>query len=227
MRTCPYTLVQIIFSMHIITQVFRVDKSYSLLRENFSSNKRKWEIIDNKNETAFIDKESYFMENKSVSHWHYYKIKTPLKSKDEFVIETEIQLLSKDQFGHFGLLWGFDKEDDVLNKFTISADGERALMMQFEKNHKKNYYRIQCRDFNKINTNNPVKMSIIKLGGFYYFCINNELINIVNESHFVITGSYIGFYLEPGIAIKSNRLEIKKLTARKMKSVSGLEMMLG
>jgi hypothetical protein len=43
----------------------------------------------------------------------------------------------------------------------------------------------------------------------------------------VISGSYLGFYLEPGIAIKSNWLEIKKLTARKMKSVSGLEMMLG
>lgn len=213
--------------MHIITQVFRVDKSYSLLREQFSSNKRKWEIIDNKNETAFIDKESYFMENKSVSHWHYYKIKTPLKSKDEFTIETEIQLLSKDQFGHFGLIWGFDKEDSVMNKFTISADGERALMMQYEKDHKKINYRIQCKNFNKINTINPVKISIIKLGGFYYFCINNELINIVNENHFVFTGSYLGFYLEPGIALKSNWLYIKKLTARKMKSVSGLEMLLG
>jgi hypothetical protein len=150
-----------------------------------------------------------------------------LKSKDEFTIETEIQLLSKDQFGHFGLIWGFDKEDSVMNKFTISADGERALMMQYEMNHKKINYRIQCKNFNKINTINPVKISIIKLGGFYYFCINNELINIVNENHFVFTGSYLGFYLEPGIAIKNNRLEIKKLTARKMKSVSGLEMLLG
>jgi hypothetical protein len=209
-----------------MTQVFRIDKSYSLLRENFTGNKRKWENIDNKNETAFIDNGGYFMENKSISNWHYYKVKTPMKSKDEFIIETEIELLSKEQFGHFGLMWGFDKEDHVINKFTISADGERALMMQFEKDHKKIYYRIQCKDFKKTNTNAPVNFSIIKLGGYYYFCINNELVNIVNEIHFVCSGSYVGFYVEPGIAIKSNWLEIKKLTARKIKSISGLELLL-
>ena len=212
--------------MHIITQVYRVDKSYSLIRENFTGNKRKWEIIDNKNETAFIENESYYMENKSVSNWHYYKIKTPLKSKDDFIIETEIELLSKEQFGHFGLIWGFDKDDQIMNKYTISADGERALMMQFEKNHKKNYYRIQCRNFKNISMTTPMKFSIIKLGVFFYFCINNELLNIVNEIHFPSRGSYVGFYLEPGIVIKSNWIEIKKVTARKIKSISGLDVLL-
>jgi hypothetical protein len=213
--------------MHIITQVFRIDKSYSLLRENFTGNKRKWEIIENKYKRTFINNEGYHIENKSISDWHFYKVKTPLKSKDDFIIETEIQLLSKDQFGHFGLMWGFDHEDHVMNKFTISADGERALMMQFEKDHKKIYYRIQCRNLNKTKTSIAIKLSIIKLGGYFYFCLNNELINIVNEIHFAHTGSNIGFYVDPGIAIKSNWLEIKKITARKMKSVSGLEMLLG
>jgi len=213
--------------MHIITQVYRVDKHYSLLKEHFTSNKRKWEITDNEFEKAEITTDGYTMENKTDSQWQYYKVKSPLKIKDDFIIESAFELMSRDQFGHFGLVWGFDKDHDVLNRFTISADGERALMMQFEKDHKKIYYRIQCKNFRKINMNNLIKISIIRICGFLYFYINSELINVVNESHFVNTGSFIGYYTEPGICIKSKWLEIKKIYARKMKSVSGPEMMLG
>lgn len=212
--------------MHIITQVYRIDKTYSIFRENFLNNKRKWEITESLLETAVFDDDGYRMENKSEAQWQFYKVKSALKAKDDFIIETQIELLSNDQFGHYGILWGLDKECKVLNKFTVSADGERALMMRFDRNHKKIFFRSHCRNFKHSGRNKTIRMSLVKMGSFCYFCINNELLNIVNESHFVFNGPYVGFYTEPGISIKSKWLEIKKITARSMKPVSGLEMML-
>ena len=227
MRWQHAIFAQIKVQMHIIPQLFRVDKIYTAVQETFNNNKRKWEIIESKNETAIIQDGSYTMKNKSDFNWHYYKARSPLKLKEDFLLETDIELISKDQFGHFGLVWGFDKTPHTMNKFTVSADGERSLMMSFEKDHKQVFYRNQCRGLTTLKSSPFLKISIIKMNEFYFFCINNELLNIVNASHFIINGPYMGFYLEPGIAIKSKRLEIKKLTSRKVKSVSWLEMLLG
>ena len=61
------------------------------------------------------------MENKSSSHWMFYHKKMPIKKGDNFVIQGEIELLSYQGYGQFGLDWGFDKPHEVLNRFTVSA----------------------------------------------------------------------------------------------------------
>ena len=89
-----------------------------------------------RNGKSIIKDGHYRIENTSKSSWKYYKTKSHLKKGDDFIIETAIELEKKvDAFGHFGLVWGFDEERKYLNQFTLSADGKRALIMHFEKNH--------------------------------------------------------------------------------------------
>ena len=117
----------------LITNLFEISRQQILLKEDFKNNKRKWEIVDIDTEYSSIKEAYYYMENKSSSQWNYYKTKSTIKSEDFFILDTAIELLSAEKYGHFGLVWGFDKAREVLNRFTISADGKRAVIMQFEK----------------------------------------------------------------------------------------------
>ena len=65
--------------MLLITQLFEVDNCQSILRDDFTNNKRKWEITNKEAREAFIKDGSYWMENKSNAGWNYYKIKSPIK----------------------------------------------------------------------------------------------------------------------------------------------------
>ena len=51
--------------MHIIPEVYRIERSVSVVKEDFSNNKRKWELVDSETETAFMAKGRYTMINKS------------------------------------------------------------------------------------------------------------------------------------------------------------------
>ncbi|MEI8053449.1 MAG: hypothetical protein WCH52_06845 [Bacteroidota bacterium] len=212
--------------MHIMTQLYRINNFYPVLKENFTSNKRRWEITDADTENTYINEGHYFMQNKSIENWKYYKIKTLLKSKDNFVIDTTIELIDYDVPGHFGLVWGFNKDVNLLNKFTISVDAERSLMMFFDKNYRTIYSRYQCKKLPKINIKKPIRFSIIKLGVSYYFLVNNTIISIIHESQFIHDGPYLGYYIEPGLKIKSKYLTVKRINAMEMDVVSGLNMLL-
>lgn len=213
--------------MHIITELYEVDSCRSILLEKFIDNKRKWEQVAIASETAFIKDGYYHMQNHSKNRWNYYHTNTPLKSGENFVLETSIQLETKeDVFGHFGLIWGFDKERNYLNRFTISADGKRALIMHFEKDHKRIIHRYQNRKLPAIKTFNSVHLGIIKLGAYFHFSINRVNIYSAHESLFADEGSLIGYYIEPGLLIKSNYLEVKRIKARPLEVVTGLQQLM-
>ncbi len=208
--------------MLLITQLFEVDNCQSILRDDFTNNKRKWEITNKEAREAFIKDGSYWMENKSNAGWNYYKIKSPIKTTRNFIIDTKIELLNKNQHGHFGLVWGFDKNKEMLNRFSLSADGERVIIMQFEKNHRRVYHRFHLRILRKINLNQAVRFTIIKIDSFFYFLIDESIVNISHESHFINGGPLIGYYLEPLLSIRSKYIEVKKIKATEIKAVTGL-----
>jgi hypothetical protein len=213
--------------MHILTELFQIVNRQSILLENFSNNNRKWEIVDIETEKTMIKEGYYHMHNTSTRRWNYYKMKTALKKGQDFIIETIIELNKKeDNYGHFGLLWGFDNKIDYVNRFTLSADGKRALIMHFEKDHHKIYHRFQNRKLPFINLKKPIQFSIIKLGEYLHFFINQRKIYLAHESLFANDNSYIGYYIEPGLSIKSNYLEVKKLSSRALDVVTGIQQLM-
>jgi hypothetical protein len=213
--------------MHIITELFEIESCRSVLREDFTSNKRKWEIVNSTTECAEIKDGYYCMQNKSCKHWKYYKTKSQLQVNSDFIIETNLQIdPSEEAYGHFGLVWGFDKEREYLNRFTLSADGKRAIIMHFEKDHKKIFHRFQSRKLPSINSSNPVHLAIIKMGAYFHFSINRVNVYTAHESLFANHSPLIGYYVEPGLFVKSNYLEVKKINVRPLEVVTGLQQLM-
>jgi hypothetical protein len=210
--------------MNIITDLYQLESSESLLLENFTNNKRKWEVVNIETEKAFIKDGYYHMENTSKSRWNYYKTKSHLKKGDDFIIETSIELEKKeDIFNHFGLVWGFNEERKYLNRFTLSADGKRALIMHFEKNHHIDFHRFQTRKLPKIDMNKSVRFSIIKLEDYFYFFINKVKVYTVHESVFCAKGFFVGYYIEPELSMKSDFFEVKKIKVKRLETEEGMQ----
>jgi hypothetical protein len=213
--------------MHIISSLYNIDKCVSAVKEEFRNNNRNWEVIDNLEEKATLENGHYNMINRSERSWHYYKTKSGLKKEGSFLLDALIELKSrKDCYGHFGLLWGFDDDMDSFNRFTLSADGKRALVMQFDKDHNEIYHRFQTRKLPAIHLSRPVRFTIFKLGEYYYFSVNGTALYSAHEYHFAQPGKYIGYYVEPGLEISSPFLEIKRLKIHSVKTNSGLHQLM-
>lgn len=211
--------------MEIILQQAEILHSETLFRDDFDNNLKNWETVKNDDEQAFIKDGYYWMENTSNSRWMYYKTKLPLNKKDDFLIDTEIEILSKNEYGHVGLVWGFGKGVEVLNRFTVSADGKRVLVMQFDKNHHREYHRFHSWNL-KPSKEGSVRLSIAKIDGYFYFLHNGNLVYSCHISHFADDGPYIGFYVEPGILIRSSYIETKRLITKKEASAAVFEKLL-
>jgi hypothetical protein len=210
--------------MSIISELYQIDSIQSVFKETFSSNKRKWEMVQNESETAEINEGNYWMKNKSMSDWNYYKTKSSLKQNQDFILESDIELVEKeDAYGHFGLVWGFDEKLENLNRFTISADGRRALIMHFEKDHNRVFHRFHIRNTSKYHINKKIRFSLIKLGDYFHFLINKEKIYCAHVSLFCKTGNFIGFYIEPALSIKSDYIELKKMKTKKLMVANGIQ----
>jgi hypothetical protein len=214
--------------MHIISDLYHIDKSISVVKEDFSNNKRNWEIVDNPEEKAVLENGVYNMINCSAGSWHYYKTKSGLKNDRFFLLDTCITLKSKqDCYGHFGLLWGFDDDMDSFNRFTLSADGKRVLVMQFDKDHNEVYHRFQTRKHPTIHLARPIRFTIFKMGEYYHFSINGTEVYSAHEYHFSPVGKYVAYYVEPGLEVSSNLLEVKRFKVHAVKTNSGLNQLLG
>ena len=210
--------------MKVITDLYEVESCESILTETFANNTRKWEETNIESEKAFLKAGYYWMENTSKSSWNYYKTKSHLKKGDDFIIETAIELEKKeDAFGHFGLVWGFDEERKYLNRFTLSADGKRALIMHFEKNHHIDFHRFQTRKLPKIDMKKSVRFSIIKLEDYFYFFINKVKVYTLQESVFCTKAFFVGYYIEPELSMKSYFFEVKKIKVKRLEAEEGMQ----
>ena len=203
--------------MELVLQQCSIVQTETLFRDDFDNNLKNWEVAKDNSEESYLSGGHYWMKNTSEDIWMYYKMKMPLQKKGDFIIDTEIEILSKDEYGHAGLVWGFDKNMNILNRFSISADQERFLVMQFDKNHRKMHHRFHSWDLTKTETN-IIRLSIAKLGDYFHFFRQNKLVYTCNAAHFADEGPYFGYYVEPGISIRSSYMEVKKLVTKPMDS---------
>lgn len=199
--------------MELILQQCDVLHSETLFMDDFDNNLKGWELTRNMDEQTFMKDGYYWMENLDTRSWRYYKMKMPIKQKHDFIIDTKIEILSKDEYGHVGLVWGFDKELEALNRFSVSADGERFVVMHFQKDHHQVYHRFHYREHDPVKTT-LVRLSIVKISGYFYFLLNGKLVYTCHASHFADQGPYCGFYVEPGILIRSPYIEVKRLITK-------------
>ena len=150
------------------------------------------------------------MENLTDSKWNFYKSRLPDHLGPNWIIETQIELLSRNEFGHFGLVWGFDQSREYVNRFTLSADGIRGLVMHFQKDHQRVFHRFQ-KEYSEAQTDGYVDFGLLKIDTYYYFLLNKQLMYVCEQSHFANQGNYFGYYLEPGLQIRSSYMTVNRL----------------
>ncbi|MFN5335380.1 MAG: hypothetical protein ACK5BV_09355 [Bacteroidota bacterium] len=196
--------------MNIIPQTYEAHYMQQVLQENFLTENNGWEITHKPEERAFIMNRHYWMENLTASRWMYYKKKMPFKKNENWTLQTEIELLSKEEHGHFGLVWGFDQEFDRLNRFTVSADGERGLVMHFQKDHHWVKHRYQ-KTFSSPLSTKKVHLTILKMEDYFYFLVNRKMMYMCERSNFADMGPYFGYYVEPGLFIRSSQISLERI----------------
>ena len=185
-----------------------------VLEDNFDSKFEGWELIEDEDEHAFIKDSHYWMENKSSNRWMFYHKKLPVKPRENFIIRADIELINSfRKFGQYGLVWGFDKEHEELNKFVVSTDNDDFTVAKFQKNHQYIKHRFSNRfEKDKFETNKQF-FSIVKLESYYYFFLNkyDRPVYVMHMSQMFMEGDRFGFYVEPGIMIRCDSIKVKRL----------------
>lgn len=185
----------------------------TLLADDFNSNYEGWEIIAGEDEKSFIKDGFYWMENKSDSRWMFYHKKLPIKKGENFIIHAEIELLSHQGYGQFGLVWGFDKPHEVLNRFTVSVETNRFSVLKFDKDHYRTYHRFSSKYAKSVDPSTKQYFSIMRLEDYYYFFLGSHErpVYTCHKTHLSMEGLRFGFYVEPGILIRCDKITVKRL----------------
>ena len=181
--------------------------------DDFNSSFEGWEIVDNEDEKSFVKDSHFWMENKTASRWMFYHKKMPIKKGDNFIIQAEIELLSHQGYGQFGVVWGFDKPHEVLNRFTVSVDSNRFSVCRFEKNYERNHHRFSTKFEKDKDSGNKQFFSIKCIQDYCYFFLHREQppVYICHRAHLGMDGQRFGFYVEPGIMIRCDKISIDRL----------------
>lgn len=185
-----------------------------VLEDDFNSQHEGWEIIKDEEEQAFIKDSYYWMENTSISRWMFYHKKMPINLDENFIIKARIELLhNKQGYGQFGLVWGFDKTHKQLNKFVVSSNTSRFTIADFEKDHAFTNHRFSGKYDKDPFSKNEQFFSIVKLEYYYYFFLNghSKPVYVTHVSQMGQSGNRFGFYVEPGLMIRCNKISVKRL----------------
>lgn len=197
-----------------ILPIANVIHQETVLKDNFESKFERWELIEDEDEKAFIKDSYYWMENKSKTRWMFYHKKLPISIQENFIIRAEIELLqSKKSYGQYGLVWGFDKEHAELNKFVVSTNNQDFTISKFQKDHQYQKHRFSG-DFENYSPESKKQFfSIVKLDNYYYFFLNkyDRPVYMAHISQIAMQGDRFGFYVEPGILIRCDIIEVKRL----------------
>jgi hypothetical protein len=184
--------------------------------DDFKDNRFGWEVTDKKNEFSAIMNDEYVMINKSKSRWNYYHMPCSCLIGKHWQLEASLTCDPHDACNKFGLMWGFGLKAEVFNRFSLSADGEHVSIVCFDRNHHRIYHRFYTGGLN-VSTTSEIRMSIIRNGNYYFFTINQQTVYISHVSHFMNLGNRFGFYVEPGLTIRSQHIICQETKPEKVK----------
>lgn len=182
-------------------------------RDDFTDNRNNWKTINEPEAYAAVEVKEYVMQNRSEKKGQFYVQTGINRQAKDWVLETVLKWSHKEALNHFGLVWGVEDTPDILNRFSLSADGRRASILCFENNHDRIYHRFNTADLNYIDCS-LVRLTIFKRRPYYYFLINEQLIYICHVSHLGQTGDRFGYYIEPGLTVRSGWIRCQELEGK-------------
>ena len=73
------------------------------------------------------------------------------------------------------------------------------------------YHRYQ-KNFSDLSTSYPVNLAVLKLDNYFYFLVERQLMYICEQSHMANYGNGFGYYIEPGLFVRSSYMTVNRLT---------------
>ena len=185
----------------------------TIFEDDFVNNIAGWEQISDEDEQSFILNSHYHMENKSQTRWMFYHKEMGRKLPENFIINTEIELLEHNGYGQYGLVWGFTKPHHILNRFVVSAESDRFTVSRFEKNHHHTFHRYSGYYEKEYMSKNKQFLSVMLLNDYYYFFLHRHQkpVYICHKAHMNSEGNRFGFYVEPGLLVRANNIKVQRL----------------
>lgn len=207
--------------MKVTQNLGEIKEIFPIMEESFADNRNHWEITDSEDEYACIADGQYKLGNRSEQIWTFYGRPAQTNRHEEYIIDAEITFLSANKYSNYGIVWGYEREPETLNRFTLNAFSGRATITSFFRHGSETIKRFskRCQNANagKESTN---RFIIMKLQNRLFFFIN-DLVNPVFESDinfFTWSGSYAGFYLEPGMVVSGKRFSVKKIISEQVEN---------
>lgn len=174
------------------------DRRFYLSASNFK-------ITNNKKKFSFDFDSQQWMKNDGSDYWAYPVETIPLEHNNEWEISTEIEIMRARGNGYYGILWGYDKDIKTINCFCLSADGQECLLRSFHNNHYFIAYRFST--IFQSPFRGKASLSILKTRDYYFFSLNKVVIHICPSSKFSNEGSFVGYYLDSDILLRSAYLK--------------------
>ena len=201
--------------MDIVHIISKIKEEHILMNEHFADNKLGWEIVDSKTEHSEIINGAYHLENKTEGSWNYYYLPNVFDKKHDFLISAKFRITEPGLMGNFGIVWGHVENPKMLNRFVFNSKHGYCAAVAFERDEESSIY---FRSSKKIpatikSDGKEHRITIIKLGGFYYFFVGNthSPVLIEKESNYILQGTCAGFYTEPGMKVEVTHFFSKKL----------------
>ncbi len=174
--------------------------------------------FESKNQGSFFnpatlikyDGGEYRIQNDDPATARHTHISVPLHHSNNFLI-TCCFGFTNDCNSHFGIVWGFDKTEEYLNRFTISASDH------FQLSHYNGLKHVSIRQFrgkiNKGSRGGTNEVNILKINGLYFFYANDHCTPLFQclDAQFPVHGSRVGFYAGPGVHVKPHQFIITRL----------------
>lgn len=203
--------------MDIFHIVSKIKEQHILLNENFADNRQGWEEIENKGESALVRKGAYHLKNKTTDTWNYYDRSNVYDKKQAFLISLSFRVIDPGPMGNFGLLWGYNQQADVFNKFVLNVNQGYCASSVFLRKGSRTLFRT-ARILHEQPTTNEHRLTVLSLDGWFYFFADNAYSPRIAERSgpFVDAGSNAGIYIDPGMNVAVTGFYSKKLITENM-----------
>jgi hypothetical protein len=204
--------------MDIVRIISKIKGQHVLVNESFTDNHLGWEINNNEDESSQILNGAYLLANKTENQWQFYHRPDVIRKDSDFIISVQYRVIEPGLLGNFGIVWGHERHPKRLNRFVFNSNHHYCAAMCFERQIEPEDMHTMFRASKTIpplpgQKGNEFSLTIVKLGGFYYFFTgdSHSPALIEKENSFIMLDTYVGFYTEPGMKVEVTHFFSKKL----------------
>lgn len=212
--------------MLIFTHLFKIKKQYAIIKNDAIKITKKWSFKNCNAETILFKDDALHIKNNTTIENTYLQINTGLNFKDDFLIDSIFEIENKNTPGFFGIIWGIDKKVEPSNRFSLSTNKKEDFFITCHSGEKAERNKTRQHNIRQPKKKMENRLTIIKLGDFYYFMINKKIVNIMICSNFTIDSPLAGVYVAPGINLKVKLFVVKKIIATDTDAIAGLNLLL-